>query len=131
MNNSDRPRVLEALCMLSFLGSGGGFLLYLAAAVFYRKAQEIVLKFSSLHTTDGLSPLYFLLFSLFFLISLLGVIRMWNLKRSGFYMYTAAQVMILSWPLAWMGLEAFSATALIFTVLFLGAYTLQFSRLRA
>lgn len=131
MNNSDRPRVLEALCMLSFLGSGGGFMLYLAAAVFYRKAQEIVLKFSSLHTTDGLSPLYFLLFSLFFLISLLGVIRMWNLKRSGFYMYTAAQVMILSWPLAWMGLEAFSATALIFTVLFLGAYTLQFSRLRA
>lgn len=131
MNNSDRPRVLEALCMLSFLGSGGGFLLYLAAAVFYRKAQEIVLKFSSLHTTDGLSPLYFLLFSLFFLISLLGVIRIWNLKRSGFYMYTAAQVMILSWPLAWMGLEAFSATALIFTVLFLGAYTLQFSRLRA
>ena len=131
MNNSDRPRVLEALCMLSFLGSGGGFLLYLAAAVFYRKAQEIVLKFSSLHTTDGLSPLYFLLFSLFFLISLLGVIRMWNLKRSGLFIYTAAQVMILSWPLAWMGLEAFSATALIFTVLFLGAYTLQFSRLRA
>lgn len=131
MNNSDRPRVLEALCMLSFLGSGGGFLLYLAAAVFYRKAQEIVLKFSSLHTTDGLSPLYFLLFSLFFLISLLGVIRMWNLKRSGLFIYTAAQVMILSWPLIWMGLEAFSATALIFTVLFLGAYTLQFSRLRA
>lgn len=131
MNNPDRPRVLEALCMLSFLGSGGGFLIYLAAAVFYAKAQEIILKFSSLHTTDGLSPLYFLLFSLFFLVSLSGVIRMWNLKRSGLFIYTAAQVMILSWPLIWMGLEAFSATALIFTVLFLGAYTLQFSRLRA
>jgi hypothetical protein len=131
MINPARPRVLEALCFLSFLGSGGGFLLYLPAAVFYGKAQEIILKYSSLHTMDGLSPLYFLLFSLFFLVSLFGVIRMWNLKRNGFYIYAAAQILIFSWPLAWMGMEAFSATSLIFTVLFLGAYAAQVSKLRA
>jgi hypothetical protein len=122
MNHPERPRVLTALCLLSFIGSGGGFLLYLAASLFFDRAMEIVLKFSSMHTAEPLTPVYFLLFSLFFLISLLGVIRMWNRKRSGFYIYFGAQALILAWPLLWMGEAAFSAVALIFTGLFVAAY---------
>ncbi len=128
MNKTERPRVLESLCWLSFLGSGGGFLLYLAAAVFYGTSQGIILKYSSLSSADHLPPVYFLLFSVLFAVSLYGVSRMWILKKTGFFIYTLAQLAILLLPIMWMGKAAFSAVALIFTLLFIGAYASQFSK---
>lgn len=127
MTHPERSRILTALCLLSFIGSGGGLLLYLAATVFFKNSVDIILKFSSLHSPESLSPLYFLIFSLFFLISITGVIRIWHLKRSGFYIYTIAQFLILAWPLIWLGKDAFSAVSLIFTTLFVVLYA---SRLR-
>lgn len=129
MNTTNRPRVLEALCLLSFIGSGGGFLLYLSAAVFYPHAREYIVQFSSMESADQLSPFYFLLLSILFALSLLGVARMWKLRRSGFYIYVLAQLSTFSLPLAWLGLSAFSSVALIFTVLFIAAYGFQFYRL--
>lgn len=130
MQETTRPRVLETLCLMSFLGSGGGTLLYLLAAVFYRQAQEIIIRFSSAHTTEMISPLYFFLLSLLFATSLFGVWNMWKLQRKGYYVYVAAQVMILLYPLIWMGKPAFSAVALIFTTLFIAVYSFQFRHFR-
>jgi hypothetical protein len=129
MNKTDRPRVLESLCWLSFLGSGGGFVLYTAAAIFYDTSQRIILKYSSLNSVDHLPPVYFLLFSILFAVSLYGVSRMWILKKAGFFIYTIAQLAILLLPVLWMGKAAFSAVALIFTLLFIGAYASQLSKL--
>ena len=122
MSHPERSRVLTALCLLSFIGSGGGFLLYFLAALFFEKSVDVILKYSSLHSADPLSPVYFLLFALFFLISLTGVTLMWKMKKYGFYVYAAAQIIILAWPLLWLGKEAFSAVAMIFTVLFVVLY---------
>jgi hypothetical protein len=129
MNKTDRPRVLESLCWLSFLGSGGGFVLYTAAAIFYDTSKGFILKYSSLSSVDHLPPVYFLLLSLLFSVSLYGVSRMWMLKKTGFFIYAMAQLAILILPVLWMGKAAFSAVALIFTLLFIGAYASQFSKL--
>lgn len=115
---------------MSFMGSGGGTLLYLLAAVFFTKAQDIIIRFSSAHTTEMISPLYFFLFSVLFAASFYGVWRMWKMQRQGFYIYVGAQVMILLYPLVWMGKPAFSAVAVIFTTLFVAVYSFQYRHLR-
>jgi len=130
MNKTDRPRVLESLCWLSFLGSGGGFVLYMTAAIFYDTSKGFILKYSSLSSVDHLPPVYFLLLSILFAVSLYGVSRMWILKKTGFFIYAMAQLAILLLPVLWMGKAAFSAVALIFTLLFIGAYASQFSKLK-
>jgi hypothetical protein len=129
MNKPEMPKVLKALCMLSFLGSGGGFLLYLTAAIFYEKTQQIVLEYSSMHSTEQISPLYFLLFSVLFGVSFWGVSLMWKLKKAGFFVYSAAQIAIFSLPLLWIGKEAFSSVVLIFTAMFIVAYATQYRKL--
>lgn len=121
---------METLCLMSFMGSGGGTLLNLLAAVFYTQAQDIIIRFSSAHTTEMISPLYFFMLSLLFSASLYGVWGMWKLQRKGFHVYVAAQVMILLYPLAWMGKPAFSAVAVIFTTLFVAVYSFQYRHLR-
>jgi hypothetical protein len=130
MNKAERPRVLEALCLLSFLGSGGAAALYFLAAVFFGKAKEYILEYSSMHTMESISPVYFLSLSLLFMASFYGVIRMWQLSRSGFFIYVLAQLIILLLPIFWLGTGAFSAVVLIFTLLFAGAYASQYKYLR-
>ncbi len=130
MDQQKRPRVLEALCILSFIGSGGGMMLYLVAAIFYRKTEEFIVKFSSMHFTEQVPALYFLLFSVLFGISLFGVIWIWKLKKAGFYIYFTAQFVILIFPLLWIGKEAFSSVALIFTAIFIVAYATQYNKLK-
>lgn len=115
---------------MSFMGSGVAALLYLLAAVFYKQAREIIIRFSSAHTTEMISPLYFFLLSLLFAVSFFGVWRMWKLERKGYFVYVSAQLMILVYPLIWLGKPAFSAVALIFTTLFVAIYSFQYRHLR-
>lgn len=130
MEHNPRPRPLEALCLMSFIGSGAAALLYLAGAVFFEKASEIIIEYTSAHSTEQISPRYFLTLGILFLVSLRGVYEMWKLQRRGFFIYAAAQLGILAVPLLRMGEDAFSAVSVIFTVLFIVAYATQFRSLK-
>jgi hypothetical protein len=130
MNETKRPELLEALCRLSFAGSGIGFLLYAGMALFFHQTDKIITNLTNITETEKLSSAYFLFFSLFFGVSFLGVLRMWKLKRSGFFLYLAAQVAIVIYPLLQLGQEAFSSVSLIFSVLFVVMYAAQFFRKR-
>lgn len=126
MENPGRPPLLEALCLLSFAGSGTGFLLSLAAALFFGTAENLISTLSSVGDTTPLSPAYFFLFSIFFLASLAGVFMMRRLRRQGFFIYMAARAAILVFPALVLGKEAFSAVAIIFTLLFVVLYASQY-----
>ncbi len=130
MKETNRPPLLEALCLLSFAGSGAGFFLYLSAALFFETAEKIIDHWSSLTDTSLLTPGYFGLFSLLFLISLTGVYLMWKMFRLGFVLYATAQLAIFCWPLVWLGTEAFSSVTLVFTVLFTGLYATQVKKMK-
>ncbi len=130
MKDINRPPTLEALCLLSFAGGGLGFLLYLAAALFFRTAEKLIDQWSSITDTAVLSPGYFMLFSLLFLISITGVYLMWKMHRSGFFIYSAAQLGIFCLPLMWLGQEAFSSVSLIFTVMFVSMYASQVKKMK-
>lgn len=122
---NQRPPFLSALCLLTFVGSSMGFLGYFFAALFFEKTSEIIIKYSSWHSTDAISPLYFTLLMVLFALSLTGAIRMWKLHRDGFFLYVFAQLAILFVPVLQIDWQAFSSTNAIFTTVFVVGYGLN------
>jgi hypothetical protein len=123
---NQRPPFLSALCLLTFIGSSIGFIGYFLASVFFEKTSELIIKYSSWHSIETISPLYFTLLMALFAISLTGAIRMWKLHRDGFYLYVFAQLSILFIPVVWIDLQALSATNAIFTAVFVLGYSFHF-----
>ena len=130
MNNKKRPDFLSALCILTFMGSTITFIGYFLAAILFERVSELIIKYSSWHSTDVISPVYFTALMALSAISLTGTIRMWKLHRDGFYLYVFAQIVIVFLPVIWIGPYAFSVTNAIFSGLFILGYGLNFKWLR-
>ncbi len=121
----NRTVSLNALCILTFIGSTTSFIVYFLASLFFEKTSEIIVKYSNWYSVDAISPFYFTLFMALSAISLVGAIRMWKLHRDGFFIYLFAQIIILFLPVVWLGWVSFSATGAIFTAIFIGGYALN------
>ena len=122
---SKRTNLLKALCILTFIGSTGSFILYFLASLFFDEAADLIIKYSNWHSVEAISPFYFTLFMALSAVSLVGAIRMWKLHRDGFFIYSIAQIIILFLPVVWLGWNSFSATGVIFTTIFVGGYALN------
>lgn len=127
---SGRPPFLSALCILTFVGSTIGFIGYFIAAVSFEQAARLIVKYSSWHSTEAITPLYFTLLMVLYAFSLTGAIRMWKLHRDGFIFYTASQLFILILPLIWINPQAFSYTNLIFILVFIAGYAMNLRRMK-
>ena len=121
---------MSALCILTFIGSGIAFIGYFAASVFFEQTKEIIVEYSSMYSTKGLSPLYFTALMALYALSLVGAIRIWKLHRDGLYLYILAQLIILFTPTIWIGWEAFSTTNAIFTAIFVIGYSMNLRHLK-
>ena len=128
--NRTRPDLLKALCVLTFLGSTLAFFAYFMAALFFDKTSELIVKYSSWHTTDKISPLYFAVFMVLYAISLTGAIRMWKLHRDGFWLYVFAQAIAVFLPAVWINWQAFSTTNAVFTTVFIMGYLVNLKILK-
>jgi len=117
-----KPILFEGACIFSFLGSSFGFLYLLFATVFFKVAVEKIVLFTNNASAEHLTPLYFACLMAAYSISLAGVIKLYRMRRSGLYFYLAAQLMIILIPVIWLGINAFSAFNMIFTLLFSGVY---------
>ncbi|MGM0620096.1 MAG: hypothetical protein ACQETJ_03545 [Bacteroidota bacterium] len=125
-----RPQLLSALCILTFIGSTVGFVGYFLASLFFEQAGESIIKYSSWHSVEAISPVYFTLLMALFALSLTGAIRMWKLHRDGFFLYVFAQLIILFLPVLWINPQAFSETNAIFTATFIIGYSMNFRHLK-
>lgn len=130
MKQTGRSHLLEALCILSFIGSGIGFLMYTTVALFFGSLYPFIAENMSVPGNFTISGLYFLGFGLLFGISFLGVFLMWKLRKQGFFVYAVARAAIVAYPLLLMGDGAFSAVVVIFSLLFTGLYASQLKRMR-
>jgi hypothetical protein len=126
---TNRTAFLEALCILTFIGSGVSFLMYFLASLFFEKVSQIIIKYSNWHSVDAISPFYFTLFMALSAISLVGAIRMWKLHRDGFFVYTAAQIVLVFLPVIWIGWNSFSDSGAIFSLIFVLGYGLNWKNL--
>ncbi len=125
MEKKKRPDFLSALCVLTFAGSGIAFFAYFLASLLFEQTSELLIKYSSWHSTDAISPLYFTALMALYAISLTGAIRIWKFRRDGFFIYTAAQLVILFLPVIWVNSQAFSVTNAVFTIIFIIGYALH------
>ena len=132
MNNktTTRPPFLSALCILTFTGSTFGFIGYFFASLFFDKTSELIIKYSSWHSVEAISPLYFTVLMALFAFSLTGAIRMWKFHRDGFFLYFISQIIILFLPVVWINWNAFSVVNAIITTVFILGYGWSWRRLK-
>jgi len=125
-----RPPFLSALCILTFIGSGISFFGYFLVSLFFEEASSLIIEYSSWHTTEAVSPVYFTTLMALAAISLTGSIRMWKLHRDGYLLYMFSQMIILFLPSIWIGWQAFSVTNAIFTGIFIIGYGINLKHLK-
>ena len=130
MEHGGRSSLLEALCILSFIGNGLAILALLSAAIWNHAAREWIKDWSSANDVTGFNTGYFLIFALLYVMSLTGVLRMWKVRKSGFYLYVISQTGIMVFPSVWSGEMVFSSVVVIFTVLFILLYAREMFRNR-
>lgn len=138
-----RTGFLTLLCVLTFIGSGfsafsqfviwamlpqlkemlavGGFDSYFAVVPMARESMEQVL---------SCWRHYYLLLGFLYVVSLVGAVFMWRLRRNGFHIYTIAQCLVLIVGMVMNQGTGFAWGAFFWTALFVGLYATQLKSMR-
>ncbi len=124
-----RPLLLSSALVLSSVGSGLAAVMYFAAFLFYEKALPSIEKFTNAETPELISRFYMLALGSIYCVSAIGIVKMWNTQKTGFYLYLLAQISLWGLPLIYIGSHAFSSTNTIFTLLFIAIYSLFLKRM--
>ncbi len=120
-----RPTLLTVLCILTFIGSGLSVLLYLLATLMFGVMAEVLTSIPGMGAiADGGMILFIVMFVLAF-VSLFGAIKMWGLKKIGFYLYTAAQILMIIVPFILIPGLPVAVLSIVFTILFIVLYGLN------
>jgi hypothetical protein len=125
-----KPLLFESACIFSIVGSSIGFLGMLISTLFFSFVTEKIRAITDITAIEKLSPLYFSFLMAVYCVSLIGAIKLFQLKRVGLIFYLLAQAMIMILPVIWLGTNAFSPTNAIFTILFSGVYLSNYKLLK-
>ncbi|PKQ66094.1 hypothetical protein BZG01_12085 [Labilibaculum manganireducens] len=154
INPKQRPGLLTALCILTFIGSGFGVLKNILGMImsplqnlldpeffdnaldnvhdeYARKFVEQALEMGqkALQHIFEISLTQFILYA----ASLTGAILMFQLKKTGFYIYSAAQVLLLFVAPVFIGFNLFVNIGIlfgsIFTILFIALYAINLNKM--
>lgn len=136
-----RPTFLTVLCILSFIGAGVSIVLLLLATVLAGAATAgTTMVDTSNMSAEGQAAmdaaqgaignvwLYLGLAIAMVVVSLVGVIKMWKLQKSGYYMYVGAAVAGIIVDIA-VG-AGFTVGGLIFPVAFIVMYGLNLKHMK-
>lgn len=122
----ERPEMLNILCILTFLGSGLAAFSYFFIFISYENtlivAEELKSTYPEVMKLLAFGKRFFLTGFFLYSISLYGAIKMWNLKKYGFHLYTAAQILIVLLPAFLPGSAQISLFAILITITFILAY---------
>jgi len=116
-----RPGFLTVLCILTFIGSGLSLLSYLLLVIAAGALGSVMESIPGWSEIANMGILYLILFAVLSAASLFGAIMMWQMKKLGFYIYAAAQVIAM--------VLGFTVMGLIFTALFIVLYFLNFKHM--
>jgi len=127
-----RPTFLTVLCILSFIGAGISIILLLLGTVLAAgvsvAADAAADAGAEVTSTVGSMWAYLSVAIVMVVISLIGVIQMWKLKKTGFYQYTGAAVVGMIVPLFFgMG---FSVGGAIIPIAFIVMYGLNLKAMK-
>jgi len=136
-----RPKTLQILCILTFIGSGLSMLSYLILAFALDAFKEVVQSdnFNFLKSAEdqaliemifNLPRIYFVIHFIFYAASFVGAYLMWNLRKPGFHIYAIAQISLLIIYKVFIPSAPFPVFPLMVTVFFILLYfgNLKFMR---
>jgi len=120
---------LKILCVFTFIGSGLGFISYgiiglirnffssnLALIPDEQNRELIGLLLSAGRT-------FFFLNALLYAVSFAGALLLWRMKKPGFHLYTASQLLLLILPLAFIKGFPMPGASIFMTILFIWGYS--------
>lgn len=117
-----RPTFLTVLCILTFIGSGISTLVLLLAVVAFGAVSGLLESIPGMAVGNGLGIVYFIISFLLAFGSLLGAIMMWKLKKSGFYLYSVANIIAFILPMFMVSGMPFNIFGLVITLGFIAMY---------
>ena len=130
-----RPQMLSILCVLTFIGSGLNTFSSLFIAALFDTFQVLALELGEKFDLPGMevllsaTPGFFLIMALLNGSSVFGAVMMWQLKKTGFHVYTIAQILLLIAPMYFLNLQSPSVLDLIFTGGFIILYSTQLKKM--
>jgi len=145
-----RPGALTFVLILSMIGSGWSILMSLMSA-FTRSvfgtmmengdSAQLTEKISTMYSdTMGIDPAmmaetmerfmeipsyYYIITTILYIASLVGVIMMWKMRKTGFHVYTLAQLLVLLMT-AMLGKAYIGMGDIMMTLLFVAFYAVNF-----
>lgn len=126
-----RPVFLTVLCILSFIAAGFAILGYITAitlmgaataALGAMEGMEGMGEITSTGPSAGMTWAYIIVGFVTTIVALLGVIKMWKLKKQGFMMYAGASVVSMIMGIVYSG---FGIAAVIIPIAFIVMYYLN------
>lgn len=133
-------RNLRIFLVLSMIGSGVYFLANLAWGVSL-PSVKLAYESGELTIPEEMTVMmeqmirtprsFYLCSALLYAVSLIGVVLMWNIRKSGFHLYTLAQLLVLLIGVLFIGKDHLVLGDVMLTILFVTYYFLAMKRLGA
>lgn len=131
VTNETRPSpvLLRVLCVITFIGSGLGFISYGIIGLIHNfftnnlslipdeQNRELIEMMLSAGRT------FFFLNAVLYAVSFAGAVFLWRMKKIGFHLYTASQLLLLILPLAYIKGFPMPGTNIFLTILFIWGYS--------
>ena len=133
-------RNLRIFLVLSIIGSGMYFMASLVWGVTL-PSMKAVYESGELSVPEEMTVMveqmintprsFYLCSALLYATSLIGVVLMWNIRKSGFHLYTLAQLLVLLIGVLFLGKDRLSLGDVMLTVLFITYYYIALRKLGA
>lgn len=123
-----RPKLLNILCILTFIGSGMNFISSVMISVFYDQFIILAEDISKSFNLPGLEMLlegksiFFAVSAIIYVGCIVGAFLMWRLKKTGFHVYTIFQILLILSPMYFLHLPSPSLPDLILSGTFIILY---------
>lgn len=121
-----RPRLLTIFCILTLIGSSLQAFVFLMITMSYTEfmaqVKDMDLPLPEMQIFFTGSKSFYLTGFLLLSISTIGAYLMWKLRKIGFHMYTASQVIFLATPAFYLEGYKLSVVDIVLTAIFVIIY---------
>jgi len=124
-----RPGMLTVLCILTFIGSGMNAFSNFMVFVFYDASMKFAAEMVKAFKLPGMDlfleakPLYFAVTAGINLLAVAGAVRMWQLRKMGFHLYTDSQILVIIAPMYFFRLPGPD----MFSILIFGVFVMLYA----
>ena len=121
-----RPDLLTVLCILTFIGSGLSFFSYFMFSLSFDSISTVLseseIDLPGIEMIMNTPISFYYSGTLLFGVSLYGAIKMWNLKKVGFHLYTASQILLVILQTIYLSNYGFPYLSVFITAIFIYLY---------